>query len=507
MTDGISILNLDCYEVLRRRVPDLRLKKGLWLGLAALLLLFNLYAPAGPTLIERTLANAIILVAFGAIAHWQRCANQRPDFGFIPIVMIVFVLQFALPIFLVKIYATSILAQGGLDDPYIEKALALSLAGLLAMLAGYYAPSVRSGAAALLPQFQLRWHDKRAVEIAALFFGFLGTASFFATFILDIPREALAYLVRGGDFFFLAIIALVFLQLEGELSWTAKVIMWGLLIPLRLVIGLAQGEFEYAMLVVVALVIAYATVRRRIPWLIFLLGFPAFLILQPLKAKLRSAVWSGGWESNEISEGDKIGALINTATASPAVLQSFPVDDIISVATMRLANILVFALVVSHTPEDIPYWEGETYYSILVSPIPRFIYPEKTDENVHNTFGHRYGFLQPDDSKTGILITQMVELYGNFGIIGVILGSLLYGALYRGFNQMFLHPGSAFGALVAGGYLFTTFVNIENVAGAIFGSLILDILIILVFHHGVLFTESLLATLRERRTRMTYAPF
>ena len=206
-----SVVNFDCYGLLQLRVPNLRLKKGLWYGLVALLLLLNLYAPADPTLTERLLANAIILVAFAAIVNWQRCPDGRPDFGFIPLVMILFVLQFALPMFLLKVYATTI-SGGRLADADIEKALTLCLVGLLALLAGYYAPIVRFSANAVLPKVRIRWHSRRIVEVAAVLFGFVGMVTFLVTFVINVPREVWSYIVTSSDLYFLSVITLLVLQ-------------------------------------------------------------------------------------------------------------------------------------------------------------------------------------------------------------------------------------------------------------------------------------------------------
>ena len=58
------------YALLTKRAASRPGGKAFWLGPAALVLILNLYAPAEPTVIERVLASAIILVAFGSIWRW-----------------------------------------------------------------------------------------------------------------------------------------------------------------------------------------------------------------------------------------------------------------------------------------------------------------------------------------------------------------------------------------------------------------------------------------------------
>ncbi len=495
-----SILHLDFYDFLRRRGPNSRSTRGLWCGFALLLLSLNLYAPADPTVIERLLANAIVFVSFVSILYWQRCQDGRPDFGFLPLLMILFVLYFALPIFTLKLYVTNIWMPFPLPDFAVERALALCLVGLMAILFGYYAP-IFCSAADLAPKVNLRWRSKRITEVVAILFAIVGMAAFLATMATDIPREAFAYVVRSADLVFFSIAALFILQLEGEISWTSALFLWVILIPSRVLIGTMQGSFAYGIRVAIVLVITYATIRRRIPWLMIIAGFGAFIILQPLKDKLRSSVFTGGWESTEISESDKFTGLVGTFQLVPDIVESTPIENLISISTLRLADIMFFALVVSETPENIPYWGGETYYPILVAPIPRIIYRDKPQENVGNTFGHRYNILSPDNWQTSINIPQIIELYGNFGVLGLVLGSLLIGVVYRIFDSMFLHKGSPFGSVVAGIYLFTCLSDLENSGGSVFGGLFIESFVIVVFHLGIRFTEELVRATQIRQMR------
>ena len=85
---------------------------------------------------------------------------------------------------------------------------------------------------------------------------------------------------------------------------------------------------------------------------------------------------------------------------------------------MRMADIDTFAAVILATPEQIPYWRGETLYPLLFKPIPRFLYPEKPEDISGGTFPHRYGFLSQANRETSFNLSPMVELYCNFGIAG-----------------------------------------------------------------------------------------
>lgn len=345
----------------------------------------------------------------------------------------------------------------------------------------------------------MQWRNKNAVELVSLCSAGLAMVVFVASFQLKLSPEIQAYVNLPSEFFYLAIIALLMLQLEGEMSWRFTVLLWVVLIPLRAVIGFAQGALGFAMIEAAALLITYSTLRRRIPWVVFILGFAAFFFMQPIKGLMRSMVFAGRAANSEQGQGQKFSALAISGEQGLAVVESLDPGDLLAIATNRLAGIMVLATVVDLTPEDVPYWNGASYYPFLFLPIPRLIYPEKPNALPGNVFAHKYGMLAPENWEVSINLMQLLELYGNFGPVGVILGSILIGMIYRTINDLFLHRGSGLGALVGAVYLFTHLTDIENAASGIFGGLALESVVILMFHLSIRFTECAFAARNLRR--------
>ncbi len=116
-----------------------------------------------------------------------------------------------------------------------------------------------------------------------LCFAVLGVVVFFINQQLKPPDEIQAYINRPTDFFHLSIIAFFILQLKKQLHWGWVILLWFVLIPVYAVISAAQGVLGPAIFEGMALLIAYATIRRRIPWAMFALGVAAFFFLQPVK--------------------------------------------------------------------------------------------------------------------------------------------------------------------------------------------------------------------------------
>ncbi len=138
----------------------------------------------------------------------------------------------------------------------------------------------------------------------------------------------------------------------------------------------------------------------------------------------------------------------------------------------RLLSTVPLAEVLRDTPDHVPYWGGATLYTMLFKPIPRLLYPGKPVEDTGQTFGHRYGVLDPADFLTSFNFPQLVELYANFGVLGVLLGMTLYGMIYRATLQSFVHPRMGLGGLIAAAFISVKFLNIESSAGLVLGGVI-----------------------------------
>jgi hypothetical protein len=487
------------YASLSKRAVSRPSGIGFWLGLAAFVLILNLYAPAEPTVIERILASGIILVAFGAIWRWIYRGGGEAEFGFLPVVLIVYFLEYALPIFTLKVYSMDVFTTESLAASSVEKSLLLASIGLICILIGYYHPWRRLVARAL-PKPRLRWRNKNAVQLMSLCFAALALIVFVITLQTKLSSEIQAYVNLPSEFFYLAIVALLILQLEGELTWRYAALLWIVLIPLRALIGLAQGALGFAMIEAAALLITYATIKRQIPWIVFVIGFAAFFFMQPIKGLMRTMVFAGRAANSEQDQSQKFSALAATGEQGLAVVESLDPGDLLAIATNRLASIMVLSQVVELTPEDVPYWNGASYYPFMFLVIPRFLYPEKPSELPGNVLAHQYGMLAPENWEVSINLMQLLELYGNFGPLGVLLGSILIGVIYRTINDLFLHQGAGLGALVGGIYLFTHLTDIENATSSIFGGLLLESVVIMLFHFSIRFTEHVFAAHRLHGT-------
>lgn len=109
-------------------------------------------------------------------------------------------------------------------------------------------------------------------------------------------------------------------------------------------------------------------------------------------------------------------------------------------AVRRISHTWLFAHVVEKSPEEIPYWDGQTYKPLFTAMIPRAIWPDKPREITGGLFGKRYELLEPT-SLTSLNLPWHIETYVNFGRSGVLIGMALIGAFLAVLDKLLNAPG------------------------------------------------------------------
>ena len=439
------------------------------------LIALNLYAPASPTLLERVFASA--MVASVALPVWLWMSGADPTIPFMPFLTLVFVYYFALPVFLMTKFVVG-LFKSPVPEYYVTLALGYSLVGLYCMFAGYYGPA-KWLFGPILPRFNLQWRDMRVVKLVALILGFGGLFVSSSQILAFLPENLEQIRVFAGDLAMIGICTLVALHLTGRLDWIAAAFLWGFLIPVRIAIGLGAGATASGLIVGIAVAMMFASVRRTIPWKMIALGTLALFILRPAEIPFRMATWGGRLSDASLIEKVQLfGNIVYRVTLGGAVQPQV----LIEMASMRLAQFTVFGEVIADTPAIVPFWGGQSYYPILFKPIPRFIMPDKPAEVSGSWFGHHYGIISLENTTTSVNLPQIVELYGNFGLVGVIVGMFLFGLIFRLLIEMYVHPGMGIGALVGGVYLTSRLLDVGSATSLTLGMIPWSMLLIAMIH-------------------------
>ena len=152
--------------------------------------------------------------------------------------------------------------------------------------------------------------------------------------------------------------------------------------------------------------------RQRIPWKIALMALPIMFVLLGLLSAVRTSSWTGstageawqttGWaESFEIAQKE-IADRRSISAQVPIVERGFAINDG-------------------------PMF-GRTYVAAATAWIPRTIWPGKP-RGADSIYAQM--FLRESEEGTAIPVSATVEIFWNFGLPGVVLLSIIYGALLR----------------------------------------------------------------------------
>lgn len=140
----------------------------------------------------------------------------------------------------------------------------------------------------------------------------------------------------------------------------------------------------------------------------------------------------------------------------------------------RSATLDLLADVMRRTPSEVPYWGGRTYYTLLGSFVPRFLWPDKPTKTLGNQFGHRYGYIGTHDMWTEVNVPYLLEFYANFGVMGVIIGMFIAGAIVRILDVLLNRPKSSIFRATAALVIIQPIFLIESDFSLVFGGLILN---------------------------------
>jgi hypothetical protein len=442
--------------------------------LPAIILLLNLYPAASPDLAERFFASLLIVLSAIPTAVWL-CGDD-PNTAFVPLVGLLYAVYYAVPVFVLNNFVQFSNSGGVVSDHAMAGALALSCAGITAMLLGYYNP-LTHGLRRLIPRIRFGWSDLDAVRntgIILCIFGIIVRVVLFRYMVFGGANPGVApglqqVLVHLTDMPMVGAAMLCCLQFSAGLPPATTVLLWLVFVPLLVVLGLATGALSPGLQVGLMLLLVYSTVRRRFPWTLIALGFAATCILVPVRTRYR--VFLGGLGvGSPISRARLLWQTFGDTRDSSRVAIEATMD--------RLNQSATLAVVMEFTPAVVPFWKGHSYRPLFSKLVPRMIYPSKPQEDVGQLFPHRYGLLPPWDGTTAYKLPQLIEAYVNFGIVGVIGVMFAIGVVYQLFQALLVHPQMGIGEIVAATFILLGWTDIEANLSLVFGGFVFSFVFI-----------------------------
>ncbi|MGI8808083.1 MAG: hypothetical protein ACR2KK_09630 [Acidimicrobiales bacterium] len=426
--------------------------RAVWVITGALLVAANLLAQTRPTLVERGFASGMVLMAAYAVSRWRQGRDFR--IPLLPVSTMMYALYFAMPVFTRTTDAPLLLTP--VTEAGLQEALLVSFFGLGSLLVGYYSlrrstVEVRSG-----EHHSFQW-GLAGTRLWAAALGLLGLVAYMILLVQSVPAVVAQSLGLLSSLTLLAAVLLFVLRQYGEVGRWADWYLWGILVPLRMLIGLGSGFNFAAAELVIILGMAAWTLNRRISSGAIVLGLSVLIFLQPIKTEFREKYGFADQSSlSPVTRGTEFAAI-----AVSGMTRQFAYRDAFDQFSRRHGFLNAFSVVVVATPKTVPYWDGTTYKPLLSLAIPRVVFSGKPRENTGATFGHRYGLLAANDDVTSYNLPVIIEFYANFGLVGVLIGMFLLGMLYRAIATFFARRMSSPASIAAAVYVLSGLLLIE----------------------------------------------
>jgi hypothetical protein len=440
-------------------------------GVIFIIIILNKVARAEPTLLERILASSIIFISF--IPIFIYFTQRGLHILFLPIFSTIYSAYYAIPIFLLHEYNARPWFPI-LSHTCVEKALFCALLGLIVILISYY--MIANFVAKKVPKINISLDTRKATIGAILLYTF-GTFIKYGGAILPIPVQFGAVIDFIASLSLFGIGILFVFQLQGRLHIIGKILLWGMFLPLELIIILGKSELlAQSFIMVLFIFMIYCTFRRKIPWFAVI----SIVVIATSFVGIRKDVVKTIRQIPQPMNVFKKGVLFLHIGYENLKGRRRTYSQTIDIMVRRLAFIMTFGHVISLTPKEIPYWRGKTYQTIIWSIIPRIIFPYKPTKELGQSFGHRYGLLDIEDTTTSYNFPQLIEMYANFGIAGIIIGMFILGIIYRLIYELFSHPNASEGSMLIGIFIFAGLLNIESDFSLVFGAVFYHIILLLV---------------------------
>lgn len=206
------------------------------------------------------------------------------------------------------------------------------------------------------------------------------------------------------------------------------------LIVFYVIASLSSGALAPFMKIISTLFMIYTFVRKKIPFVFSVMAIIVFIVLSPVKGEFRKDTWSTGVDS---SSYEKFNHFFELAYDHWSGSSGYNFSDAADIINKRsdLAGLLGYVMEV--TPSRIPYFEGDTIMPLLYNWIPRVLWSDKPMAVLGNEWSKLYGIIDETDFTTSWNLPWIVELYINFGRVGIVFGMFLIGGFIFGVDRLF----------------------------------------------------------------------
>jgi hypothetical protein len=395
--------------------------------------------------------------------------QRRPPVPFLPLIGAVYLFYYPLH---VVIGQSSVNYLFRLDPAFdYDRAVQYALAGWVALLVGYY-----GGAPLRLntPFRAVRPTDLGTLKSWGKLLVWGGLLFDAARQVVPIPVVLRGLLYFTSMFSLLGIALLTILAVQQRLGRQER---WVLYVAIGLTALLRAGSGLISNVVILAITVFLAVWagggKLGFRWIVIAaLSLAAMVGMRSVAMEYRARSWFAETQLSLVERAGLMGRLMVQKVEAEGAVTT--VQDGWEIVAGRSANLDLLADVVRQTGSTVPFWGGETYLSLVGFAVPRFIWPSKPTKTLGQDFGHRYGYLDSWDTWTSINLPFLIEFYANFGEVGVLVGMVIVGLLYRLLDNDLNRAGQPLQVTICSLVLLVPLLNIESDFSLVFGGLFMN---------------------------------
>lgn len=425
-------------------------------------------------------SSALVCLPWHSYVQWKK--GERADVPLFAMISAIYVLYYVVPLFWGDRTVSDYYSGTGreISTQFVTGTMGMVLLGVSALWLGMRSHLGRTLAprnSPDIPYAPARWNYLRGLVLVGIVFGFVTMPVYL---LGEGGRQLIIILLTVGPMVAFAILFRAYLR--GRSNQLDKLLLLAF-ISSRFVAGLSSGWLGTLVGICIICAAIYFAERRRIPALSFILIGTLTLFLQAGKEEFRHTYWV---REDQTGKTEKMAFWVNTSLNEWGEALSDPTGgvfrDIIWHSLSRVSLLTQSANVLELTPATVPYQNGRLYSYMLVTFIPRAVWPDKPSVNEANQFYQVAYNLTSEDNLQNVSISVgvLTESYINFGWVGVPLVMFLLGVFLDFFQRTFFAKTSGLLFNAIGMVFLPLLLGIESQMAQYLGGIVQQIMLILI---------------------------
>jgi hypothetical protein len=412
-------------------------------------------------------------------AYQQWSSGDRDGLPLFALIATMYWLAYALPLFWSDHGIGLVTGFRVLSEDAITESLCLAVIGVVSLWAGMKVAKRWQGVPSIqldVPDNPWRWFYLRLALVAS------------AAMKIFVPITALGdqwrQIIVNVEVIVPTVTFVILLRyyLRGKAIGADKVLLAGYVL-VAVVVGLSSGWLGSFVGLGIVCIAAYLCEKRKLPLTAILVILPIVLFLQPGKARFREKYWRNGvTESYSESYAERIGFWVEASSEAWADALTNPggggFGKLSGETLTRVSLLQQTANVIEMTPGQVPFQGGRMYSYLVVTFIPRSLWPDKPSANDANRWYQvSYHLTLPSDLvSVGMAVGSATESYISFGWYGPPFVMFCLGLVLRVFEKFLLQVKSGLLLSSIGVALLPGLMSIESQMAVYISGLLQQIL-------------------------------